>query len=94
MFLVGKFDSKKFSQFIDDVLSDFSFKTVAYIQDDSKHNEAGVLFKHRALLLKDNPEHLFVMRYRVCSSFPLHDIVNFHKEKERECEKMQAERAK
>lgn len=67
---------------------------MAYIQDDSKHNEAGVLFKHRALLLKDNPEHLFVMRYRLCCSFPLHDIIAFHREKERECEKMQAERAK
>ena len=55
VFLVGKFDSKKFNQFIDDLLSDFSFKSVIYIQDDSKHNEAGVLFKHRPLLLKDNP---------------------------------------
>lgn len=29
-------------------------------------------------------DYLFVMRYKICSSFPLYDVINFHKEKEYE----------
>lgn len=51
VFLVGKYDPKKFSHFIDDILSEFSFKTVQYIYDDVPKNEVGVIFKHRNRLL-------------------------------------------
>lgn len=47
VFLVGQYDAKKFSHFIDDILSEFSFKTVQYIQDHTPKNEGGVLFKYR-----------------------------------------------
>jgi hypothetical protein len=52
---VGQYEEKKFSHFIDDILSEFSFKTVQYVQDAVPKNEAGVLFKHRHKLLTDNP---------------------------------------
>jgi NDP-sugar pyrophosphorylase family protein len=82
VFLVGKYDEKKFSHFIDDLLTEFSFKTIKFIYDDIPKNEAGVLFKYRQQLLKDNPEYLMVMRYQVCSSFPLHEMIAFHKQRE------------
>ena len=47
VFLIGKYDSKKFKQFIDDILTEFSFKTIQYIQDEIPKNEGGVLFKYR-----------------------------------------------
>eukprot|EP00347_Sterkiella_histriomuscorum_P012773 403367277 len=84
VFLIGKYDPKKFYHFVDDVLSEFSFKTIQYIQDDTPKNEAGVLFKYRERILQDSPDYLFMMRYRICCSFPLHDIINFHREKERQ----------
>jgi len=79
---VGKYDEKKFSHFIDDLLTEFSFKTIKFIYDDIPKNEAGVLFKYRQQLLQDNPEYLMVMRYKVCSSFPLHEVIAFHKQRE------------
>ena len=44
---MGKYDEKKFSHFIDDLLTEFSFKTIKFIYDDIPKNEAGVLFKYR-----------------------------------------------
>lgn len=79
VFLVGKHDSKKFDHFIDDLLTEFSFKTIQFINDDIPKNEAGVLFKYKNRILLDNPEYIFVMRYKVCSSFPLHEIIEFHR---------------
>jgi hypothetical protein len=35
-------------------------------------NEAGVLFKYKDRVMQDSPDYLLVMRYKVCSSFPLH----------------------
>jgi hypothetical protein len=55
VFLVGKYDEKKFSNFIDDILSEFSFKTVQYIQDQVPKNEVGVLFRYRNQILLDCP---------------------------------------
>lgn len=52
------------------------------MHDEIPKNEAGVLFKYKDRLLLDNPEYLIVMRYKVCSSFPLHDLIAFHKAKE------------
>ncbi|CDW73894.1 adp-glucose pyrophosphorylase family protein [Stylonychia lemnae] len=89
VFLVGKYDPKKFTYFIDEILSQFSFKSVQYIHDDVPKNEIGVLFKYRDNFLLDNPEHLFLMRYKICSSFPLADIIQFHREKERRMDQYQ-----
>ncbi len=55
MFLIGKYDEKKFNYFIDSALSEFSFKNIKYIHDDIPKNEGGVLFKYRTQLLLDNP---------------------------------------
>lgn len=84
VFLIGNYDSKKFNHFIEDLYTEFSFKTIQFIQDDVPKNEAGVLFKYKNKILVDNPDYLYVMRYKLCSSFPLTDIISFHKEKERE----------
>ena len=82
--MIGRHDEKKFAHFIDDLLTEFSFKTVQFIYDDIPKNEAGVLFKYKDRVLLDNPEYLMVMRYKVCSSFPLHELIQFHKKKESE----------
>jgi mannose-1-phosphate guanylyltransferase len=77
VFLVGRHDPKKFAHFIDDLLTEFSFKTIQFIQ-----NEAGVIFKYKDRILLGNPDYLMVMRYRICSNFPLHEIIAYHKDKE------------
>lgn len=79
VFLVGKHDPKKFSHFIDECLTEFSFKTIQFISDEIPKNEAGVLFKYRQQLLEDDPSYLMVMRYKMCSSFPLKEIIEYHK---------------
>lgn len=45
-------------------------------------NEAGVLFKYRNTILKDKPEYLILMRYKIISSFPFDKLIAFHKSKE------------
>lgn len=82
VFLIGRHDEKKFAHFIDDLLTEFSFKTIQFINDEVPKNEAGVLFKYKDKVLLDNPEYLMVMRYKICSNFPLHEIIQFHKQKE------------
>jgi len=84
VFLVGRHDAKKYAHFIDDVLTEFSFKTIQFISDDVPKNEVGVLFKHKDRLTQDDPEYLLVMRYNVCSSFPLHEMIEAHTTRERE----------
>lgn len=83
VFLVGKNDPKKFSHFIDECLTEFSFKTIQFISDEIPKNEAGVLFKYRQQLLEDDPSYLMVMRYKMCSSFPLKEIIEYHKQREK-----------
>ena len=79
MFLVGRHDPKKFAHFIDDLLTEFSFKTIQFVHDDVPKNEAGVIFKYKDRILTDDPAYLLVMRYKVCSSFPLHEIIACHR---------------
>jgi mannose-1-phosphate guanylyltransferase len=55
IFFIGNYDPKKFNYFIDDLLSEFSFQSIEFIQDDIPKNEAGVLFKYRNKLLLENP---------------------------------------
>jgi len=57
---------------------------VQFIQDAIPKNEAGVLFKYRNKLLADNPEYIFMMRYKIISSFPLQALLAFHKGKEQQ----------
>lgn len=82
VFLVGRHDAKKYAHFIDDLLTEFSFKTIQFVTDDVPRNEAGVLFKHKDRLTQDNPDYLLVMRYNVCSSFPLHELIAAHTQRE------------
>ena len=82
VFLVGKYAATSFNYFIESLYDEFSFHTVQYISDDSPNNEAGLLFRHRAQFLQDDPEYFFCLRYKICSSFPLQKIIGFHKEKE------------
>lgn len=55
VFLIGKYEASKFNHFIEDILTEFSFKTVQYIQDEVPKNEGGILFKYRNKLLLDAP---------------------------------------
>jgi len=55
VFLIGKYDPKKFNHFIDDLLTEFSFKTIQFIQDETPKNEGGVIFKYKNRILLDNP---------------------------------------
>lgn len=64
------------------MLTEFSFKTIQFVHDEVPKNEAGVIFKYKDRILLGNPDYLMVMRYKVCSSFPLHEIIAFHKQKE------------
>ena len=79
---MGKQDPKKFSHFIDECLTEFSFKTIQFISDEIPKNEAGILFKYRAHLLQDDPSYLLVLRYKICCSFPLSELIASHKKRE------------
>lgn len=56
-------------------------------------NEAGVIFKYKDRILLGNPDYLMVMRYRICSDFPLHEIIAFHKEQEKKYKRKDEEEA-
>ena len=77
VFLVGKYSPTSFNFFIESLYDEFCFSTVQYIADDSTNNEAGLLFRHRAQLLVDEPDYFICMRYKICSTFPLQKILNF-----------------
>ena len=54
---------------------EFAIKNVHYIFDESPANEIGVLFQHHEALMEDKPSYFFCMRYNLCSSFPLTDML-------------------
>ena len=82
IFLVGKYSPTSFNYFIESLYDEFCFNTVQYVSDESRNNEAGILFRHRQLLMTDEPDYLFCLRYNICSSFPLQKLVAFHRDKE------------
>ena len=82
MFLVGRYTAAAFTYFIESLYDEFSFQTVQYISEDQPNNEAGILFRHKEILMENNPEYFFCLRYNICSSFPLQKIISFHKAKE------------
>ena len=55
VFLLGKYDEQKFNHFIEDMLIEFSFRSIQYIFDEVPRNEGGVLFTHKDKIMKDHP---------------------------------------
>ena len=83
IFLIGKYSASSFSFFIESLYDEFCFKNIQYITDGTPNNEAGVLFKHKATLMIEDPSYFLCLRYNICSSFPIQKIVAYHKEKEK-----------
>ena len=94
VFLVGRYQSSAFNFFIESLYDEFSFQTVQYIHEDQPNNEAGILFRHREQLMENDPEYFFCLRYKICSSFPLQQMISFHKKKEQDAENSFLERKK
>ena len=44
--------------------------------------------------MENEPEYFFCLRYKICSSFPLQQMISFHKKKEQESEQVYLERKK
>ena len=44
--------------------------------------------------MENDPEYFFCLRYKICSSFPLQQMISFHKKKEQEAEQVYLEKKK
>ena len=44
--------------------------------------------------MENDPEYFFCLRYKICSSFPLQQMISFHKKKEQDAETAFLERKK
>ena len=83
VFLHGKYPEADFLPFIDSVISKFDFNIV-YIQDTEQAVTVKglcALFKHRELLMAENPYFLLVMSCDISSSFPLYSMLEFQERK-------------
>ena len=79
VYLHGKYLVEDFLPFIDSVIHRFGF-TIEYLQEeDQASQQLGIpaLYKHREMIMKGDPDFIFVMNCDICSSFPLYDMLKF-----------------
>jgi mannose-1-phosphate guanylyltransferase len=84
IFLIGFYEESKLKQFIQKTEEQFSLK-IRYLQENGKLGTAGGLRKFRDVILAGNPTYFFVLHCDVICSFPLIDILEFHKRHGKEC---------
>ncbi|KAI5282332.1 hypothetical protein KEM54_002833, partial [Ascosphaera aggregata] len=82
--LVGYYDESVFRDFIKDSLRDFPQLKLNYLREYTALGTAGGLYHFRDIILKGNPDRVFVINADVCCSFPLLEMLRLFEEKNAE----------
>ncbi|XP_074567736.1 uncharacterized protein LOC141824360 [Curcuma longa] len=56
-----------------------SSSSSGYLKEDKPHGSAGGLYSFRDHIMDDDPSHLVLLNFDVCSNFPLPDMLEAHK---------------
>eukprot|EP01110_Echinostelium_bisporum_P013526 TRINITY_DN9331_c0_g1_i1.p1 TRINITY_DN9331_c0_g1~~TRINITY_DN9331_c0_g1_i1.p1 ORF type:complete len:408 (-),score=139.37 TRINITY_DN9331_c0_g1_i1:15-1238(-) len=84
VFLLGFFPETDFSSFMEETSKELNIK-ITYLNEVNVLGTAGGLYHFRSQLLNGNPNYVFVLHADVCCSFPLNDLMDFHKKHNSVC---------
>jgi len=76
--------STEWNNFIEQSQKEFNFK-IRYLYECERLGTGGGLNKFREEILRGSPKHIFVLHCDVCCSFPLLEMLQFHKIHGKEC---------
>lgn len=79
--IIGSYLASDLSQFIQEMTSTYGL-TIRYLQEFTPLGTAGGMYHFRDQIRSGGPTYCFVMNGDVCADFPLHEIVEFHVEKQ------------
>ncbi|KAI9208091.1 nucleotide-diphospho-sugar transferase [Polychytrium aggregatum] len=79
--LIGFFDQAIFDRFLMEIQIEFPGVSIRYLREYSALGTGGGLYHFRDEILRGDPDHIFVLNADVASSFPLAEVLAFHKEK-------------
>lgn len=63
----------------------FLIVSFRYINEVDVLGTAGGLYHFRSQILEGNPGHIFVLHADICCSFPLQELLDFHKGHGKDC---------
>ncbi|GAA98996.1 uncharacterized protein L969DRAFT_95671 [Mixia osmundae IAM 14324] len=76
--LIGFYDNDVINPFVKEANRDFPSLNIRYMREYQSLGTAGGLYHFRDLILKGNPQQVFVLHADICCSFPLAEIKAFH----------------
>eukprot|EP01099_Mayorella_cantabrigiensis_P000141 TRINITY_DN1061_c0_g1_i2.p1 TRINITY_DN1061_c0_g1~~TRINITY_DN1061_c0_g1_i2.p1 ORF type:complete len:423 (-),score=89.10 TRINITY_DN1061_c0_g1_i2:39-1307(-) len=76
--LLGFFEPESFSEFITTTSQELNVN-IRYLKENKVMGTAGGLYKFKAQILENSPEQIFVLHSDILCSFPLKEILEFHR---------------
>lgn len=83
--LLGFYPEAAFSEFLQETSKEFPNVKLRYINEESVLGTAGGLYHFRNQILTDKPEYMFVINSDICCTFPLKEVLDFHKAHGKDC---------
>ncbi|GAA6009594.1 hypothetical protein JCM11491_001028 [Sporobolomyces phaffii] len=78
VFLIGFYDEAVINPFVKEASKDFPNLTIKYLREYQSLGTAGGLYHYRDVLLKGNPDQLFVLHADIVCNYPLQELQKFH----------------
>eukprot|EP01135_Chromosphaera_perkinsii_P009095 Nk52_evm1s1618 gene=Nk52_evmTU1s1618 len=76
--LIGCFEESDIAGFVKQCQKEFDI-SIRYLREYTSLDTGGGLYHFRDHILAGSPDYFFVLHADICSTFPLNDIVKFHK---------------
>ncbi|TNY20370.1 nucleotide-diphospho-sugar transferase, partial [Rhodotorula diobovata] len=76
--LVGFYDESVIAPFVKEAARDFPNLSVRYLREFQPLGTAGGLYHYRDMILKGNPDQIFVLHSDVVCTWPFEDLQKFH----------------
>ncbi|GAA5952732.1 hypothetical protein JCM5350_004792 [Sporobolomyces pararoseus] len=78
VYLIGFYPEEVINPFVKEAAKDFPNLTIKYLREYQSLGTAGGLYHYRDVLLKGNPDQLFVLHADIVCNYPLQELQKFH----------------
>lgn len=79
--VIGFYEKEVFELYLEQVEDELKVP-IRYLKEISPMGTAGGLLFFQDQILKNNPDYFFILNVDVCCSFPLSEMLDFHKNKQ------------
>lgn len=82
VFLVGYYEASQFSAFMEEARQELNIK-LRYLREFEPLGTGGGLYHFRDQIQRGDPDSIIFMHMDVCCTFPLTDLLSFHRQQQR-----------